>query len=348
MKVKILLVLCLAGLVAAAGCHGSRQLMTVAPSAPRADVLAVVNGREITEKEVDERVGSQLYGLQHKLYQLRRNALKSIIDDQLLKEAARARGVSEEELRKELTPAVGEVSQEQIDAVYATRAGQFVNVEETAAKQQIKARLENHARLGRMEKYLADLRKQGGVEVFLQPPNAPLVNVGSEGPAKGSPQAAVVIVEFSDFECPACKKASVTLGRVAAEYADRVRIVYRHLPLSIHKQAIPAAQASVCADRQGKFWEMHDLLFAAAKGLSDDALRGYASQLGLDARSFGDCMASKESRAIVLQDQQAANDAGIRSTPTFVINGKLIQGGMSGAELKSIIERELRGGEGAR
>jgi protein-disulfide isomerase len=347
MKVKILLALCLAALVTAAGCYGSRQLMAVAPVAPGANVLAVVNGRQITEKEVDERVGSQLYGLQNKLYQLRKNALKSIVDDQLLREAARARSMSEEELRKELTTG-GEVSQAQVDAVYNRQAGQLVNLEESAAKQQIRTRLENHARLGRMEKYLTALRKQGGVEIFLQPPNAPLVNVGSEGPTKGSPQAPVVIVEFSDFECPACKKASVVLGRVAAEYADRVRIVYRHLPLSIHKQAVAAAQASVCADRQGKFWEMHDLLFSAAKGLSDDALRGYASELGLDARGFNDCMASNESRAIVLQDQQGAHDAGIRSTPTFVINGKLVQGGMSAAEFKSLIERELQGGESAR
>lgn len=349
MKVKILLALCLAGLAAAAGCYGSRRLAASTAYEADANVLAVVNGRRITAAEVDERVGSQLYGLRQKLYQLRMSALKSMIDDLLIEEAARARGVSQEELRKELTSADGEVAQEQVDAVYTAQAGQFANIESDAAKQQIRARLEKRARLGQLEKYLTDLRRQGVVEVFLQPPDAPRVNVGSEGPAKGSPQAPVVIVEFSDFECPACKKAGGVLRRLVAEYGDRVRVVYRHLPLSIHKQAFAAAQSSVCADRQGRFWEMHDLLFSAASGgLSDDALRGYAAQLGLDARAFDDCMASEESRAAVLKDQQDAHAAGIRSTPTFVVNGKLAQSGMSAAEFKALVDRELQGREGGR
>jgi len=342
MRVKLLLPLCLIAVAAAAGCYGLRRSQTAAAGAG-ADVLAVVNGRAITEGEVDERLGSKIYGLQNKLYQLRKKALDEIIGERLLEQEAKGRGLTAEELRRQLTPAATEVTQEQIDAVYARQPQPYASLDEDEAKRRIKAALESRTRFGNVGMFIAGLRKGNSVEVLLRPPAALNVNVGGDGPSKGSAQAAAVLVEFSDFECPACKKASKVVSQLMSEYGDRVRLVYRHLPLSMHKHAFAAAQAAVCADRQGKFWEMHDLLFSSGE-LSDEAFRGYAARLGLDLKSFDECVASESSRAAVSEDQRVAREAGLGSTPTFILNGRLVEGGRSLEEFKSLIDREAQAG----
>lgn len=341
-RVKILLPLCLIAIAAAAGCYGLRRSQTAVVVAG-GDVLAVVNGRRITEDEVDERLGSKIYGLQNKLYQLRKKALDEIIREQLLAQAAQERGVTAEELRRQLTPATAEVTPEQVAAIYAKQPQVYGSLDEDEAKRRIKLALENRARLGGVETFIAGLKKGNNVEIWLRPPAVLNLNVGSEGPSKGSARAPLVLVEFSDFECPACKKASKMVHQLLEEYGDKVRLVYRHLPLSMHKHAFAAAQAAVCADRQGKFWEMHDLLFSDGE-LTDDALKGYATRLGLDLRAFDECVASESSRAAVAEDQRVAREAGLNSTPTFILNGRLVEGVRSLEEFKALIDRETQAG----
>jgi len=268
---------------------------TGAQAAADSEVLAVVNGRKITRKEVDERAGSQLQSLEGKIYQLRKSALNGVIRDLLLEEEARRQGVSPEELKGR------------------ARAGD-----------------------GGLP---AGLRGRNRVEVLLKPPPPVRVEVSTEGPSKGSPEAPLVLVEFSDYECPACRKTDPLVKELLAEYGDQVRLVYKHLPLPMHKGAFGAAQAAFCAGEQERFWEMHDLLFAQADGLSPDAFKGYAAGLGLDAAAFGKCLDSEASRAAVSRDLEEARAAGIRATPSFVLNGNLVRGA---AELKGLIEQELQ------
>lgn len=132
------------------------------------------------------------------------------------------------------------------------------------------------------------------------------------------------------------------MEQVLRHYQDKVKLVFMHLPLSsIHPQAFAAAQASVCADRQGKFWEFHDRLFDASPNLSPDTLEKVASDFRLNLGEFNSCLKSEESRTTVLRDIQVAKKANVQGTPTFIINGQIMKEAASFENFKTIIEAEL-------
>ena len=135
------------------------------------------------------------------------------------------------------------------------------------------------------------------------------------------------------------------LKEIVARYPDDVRIVYRHLPLErIHKRARPAAEASFCADEQGKFWDYHDVLFANAKALSDEDLKQYAQDLDLDVAAWSQCLEEGTTSARVDADLEAGQAVGITGTPAFVVNGFLLSGSRPLQEFVEVIDAELAGG----
>jgi protein-disulfide isomerase len=161
--------------------------------------------------------------------------------------------------------------------------------------------------------------------------------------ATGSAQAAVTIVEFSDFQCPACVTAEPLAKKILEKYNDRMRFVYRHFPLTqSHPLAFGAAQAAEAAGLQGKFWEMHARLFEKSPALEPENLKTYASELGLDMEKFNKDFESDAVRQKVLDDQADGNRAGINSTPTFFINGVKYSGGLSLEEFSKEIDSRLK------
>ncbi|HWP67498.1 MAG TPA: thioredoxin domain-containing protein [Candidatus Limnocylindria bacterium] len=170
-----------------------------------------------------------------------------------------------------------------------------------------------------------------------RPTSAPEAVIGSEPHAKGPADAPVTIVEFSDFQCPACAHAFLDLHDLVRRRSD-VRLVFRHFPLDercnddlqhgVHPVACLAACAAECAGQQGKFWEYHDLLFENQATLSRDAFFGFARELGLDIARFRTCLDAPETMALVRDDVRAGNSLGIESTPTIFINGRRIQGAL--------------------
>ena len=167
------------------------------------------------------------------------------------------------------------------------------------------------------------------------------VKAGSS-PAKGPADAPITIVEFSDFQCPYCSRVGPTLEKVLEDYPEQVRVVYKHYPLSFHKQALPAAKASAAAGRQGKFWEMHDLLFQNQRNLSEAAFKGYAKQLGLDMAQFEQDYASEEIAKEVEADVLLARRLGITGTPCFFVNGRFLSGAQPYGAFKAKIDAELK------
>ncbi len=165
-------------------------------------------------------------------------------------------------------------------------------------------------------------------------------------PTKGSPKAKVVIQEFSDFQCPFCSRVNPTMAQVLDEYGDKVQIIWRNYPLPFHKEAHPAAQAAreVFAQKGNKaFWEYHDILFANQKALSRANLEKYAAQLGgIDMKAFKAALDSGKHKGAVDADMQVIAKAGARiGTPSFFINGKLLQGAQPYAAFKAAIDKEL-------
>lgn len=171
-------------------------------------------------------------------------------------------------------------------------------------------------------------------------PVAANVLVRPDSWATGSATAKVILVEFSDFECPACGAAEPTVEQLIAKYGDRVRFVYRHFPLSQHLLAKPAAQAAEAAGMQGKFWEYHSLLFAHQPDFQPDRLIGYAKDLGLDTDKFKQDMNSDAVAQRVLVDQTDGNKARVDVTPTFFLDGVKFSGSVS--DLDAAINGRLK------
>ncbi len=143
-----------------------------------------------------------------------------------------------------------------------------------------------------------------------------------DSPAKGATDPVVTIVEWADFECPFCGMASPLLGKTAKKHADKVQVVFKHYPLSGHEHAEAAARAAVAAAKQGKFWEMHDLLFANQTALDEKTIEKLAAELGLDMVKFKDDAKSEAVADLVNADRKQADKLGLRGTPMLFINGR--------------------------
>lgn len=164
-----------------------------------------------------------------------------------------------------------------------------------------------------------------------------------DSPAQGPLSAPVVIVEFSDFQCPFCAKAQDTVKDVLRKYPQKVRLVYKHYPLGFHAQAPAAAAAAIAAGEQGKFWEMHDLLFANTDKLDEANLRKYARQLGLNVSLFDSRVKTPEVKAIIDRDIAQAGRLNVTGTPTFFINGQKLVGARPLSEFQKRIDLALSG-----
>lgn len=166
-----------------------------------------------------------------------------------------------------------------------------------------------------------------------------------DDPAIGPADAPITIIEFSDYECPYCRRwHNEVFNRLIETYPEQVRLIYRDFPLSsIHANAFAAAEAANCANEQGAFWEFHDRLFSMELGLGMEAYRSYASQLGLDTQAFIKCLESGRYRDEVQADYDFAAELGVRSTPTFFINGIAIVGAQPFEVFQQVIDKELAG-----
>ena len=182
------------------------------------------------------------------------------------------------------------------------------------------------------------------------PPGAPLVPDGPAveriavplgGAQRGPSTAKVTIVEFSDFQCPFCGRVIPTLEQLLRDYPNDVRILFRHNPLPFHNNAALAAEASVAAEMQGKFWEMHDKLFAEQNDLDRPALERHAVQLGLDLRAFRAALDTHAGKARVDEDLAVGRQLGVRGTPTFFIDGRPVMGAQPLPAFRQIIDDEL-------
>lgn len=167
-------------------------------------------------------------------------------------------------------------------------------------------------------------------------------------PVDGNNNAKVTIVEFSDFECPFCGKFYTdTLPQLKKDYIDtgKVKLYYRHYPLPFHPKAVPLALAAECANDQDAFWKMHDKIFennATVATMTDDQIKAWAGDLGLDTASFNNCYDAKTHQKEIDEDNTAGAAVGVTGTPTFYINGKQLVGAQPFAAFKAIIDEELK------
>lgn len=188
---------------------------------------------------------------------------------------------------------------------------------------------------------VAELRQQ---EAQFQPlPPEARERIAAKGaPSFGPEDAKVTIVEFSDFECPFCARAAEVVTQIRARYGDKVRFVFRQFPLPSHGQAHLAAQASLAAAEQGKFWEYHDLLFQNQRALTRPALEAYAQQVGMNLAAFKRALDAQTQKAAVDRDLGLGESVQVNGTPTVFINGKRVPNATDFESVSKLIEDALR------
>ncbi len=162
---------------------------------------------------------------------------------------------------------------------------------------------------------------------------------------KGADEALVTIVEFSDFECPFCGRVEPTIDTILETYGDKVKVVWKDSPLSFHKNARAAALAGCAANKQGKFWEMHKTLFANQRALTNDALNGYAKEIGLDMGKFETDFNGPDCAANVDSDMKLGGDVGARGTPNLYINGRQVRGAVPFEHIEPVLKEEIKKAE---
>jgi protein-disulfide isomerase len=212
--------------------------------------------------------------------------------------------------------------------------------------EQVKPQIINFLQQGKKRElaqaYFAKLRSDANVQVTLPKPPVERKEVAATGPSRGPDSAPITLVEFSDFQCPFCSRAVGTVEQVMKAYPDKVRLVFRQFPLEMHKDAPKAAEAALCANEQGKFWEYHDTLFQNQQALSVDDLKKHAGAVSLDAKKFGECLDSGKMAATVKADFEAGSKVGVTGTPAFFINGVMLSGAQPFEEFKKVIDEELQ------
>ena len=330
----------------ALACSTPAQQPPVGPN--ESDVVAQVGDRTITVKEVDDkwreaRPAEHAQAIQQ-IYDGRKQTLDAIVAEMLIEQAAKAKGTAaaqftEAEVVRRLKP----VTDGQVAAFFQENQAQMQGRGIDVMGPAIRRYIEDQQRTAAYEAMVADLRKAGPpVRVVLDAPRY-TVDVAADDPALGPANAAVTLVEFSDFQCPFCARVMPTLKRVKEAYGDRVRIVWKDFPLtSIHPQAFKAAEAGQCAREQGKFWDLHDRLFANQQALEPESLKKYAADAGLDAAKFNACLDTAKYGDRVQEQMGVGTSLGVGSTPTVFVNGRLISGAQPYEVFTSVIDEELQ------
>jgi len=308
------------------------------------DVVATVGSASITMAEVDDKALEQPaqggVKLSLALYDARRSALDDLIANRLIDDAAKAQGIDRSALiEKEITSKVKSVTDAEVVSWYDANRARV----QGAPLEQVRQPIRNYLTQERMQTvrsdYLETLKLKTPVRVMLEPPRQQVSAANS--PAKGSANAPIEMIEFSDFQCPFCLRADPTVRQVLSTYGDRIRFVYRHYPLPNHPSARPAAEAAACAGEQGKFWPYHDRLFANPTKLSDADLKQSAAELGLNAAQFNACVDTHKLKAQIDADIKDGEEAGVNGTPAFFVNGRMISGAQPYDVFKKIIDEEL-------
>lgn len=305
------------------------------------EAVAIVDGHTISRADLETRIQGKLLKLRTEEYDVEFTALDQWVNDLLIAQEADRRQVSVDGLlNEEVYSKVQPVSDAEAQAVLDESRDKYAKISPEQALKSIAASIRRRRTDNLRSALVARLRSQHPFRIQLEQPR--LQDLIPGGHSTGPDAAPVEIVEFSDFQCPFCAKLRSALDRVRNDYGDRIRLTYKQFPLPSHPQAGAAAEASLCAAAQGKFWEMHDELFAEQRLVSEEAFAEIAKRAGLDLSSFDACLSAHDRSGELAADKADAASLGIGSTPTFFINGRMFVGSKSYEALRDIVDSELR------
>jgi len=311
------------------------------------DVAARIGDRAITIRDLDEKwkkdEPAENAEVVQMIYEGRKAALESIIADSLVAEAAKKAGMSADGyLEAEIAKRVKPVTDAEVAAFYKENINQMQGRTLEQIAPTITRYLTDQVRAQARTAAISDLRKAGpAIRVSLDVPRLTLA-VSPSNPSVGSASAPITLIEFSDYQCPYCGRVEPTLKRLRAAYGDKIRFVWKDFPLTqIHPQAFKAGEAAHCAGDQGKYWELHDVLFNKQSELQLDDLKRHALTLGLNVDAFNQCLDSSKHAERVRDGVAEGGQVGVNSTPTIFINGRRFSGAQPYEVFAAAIDEEL-------
>lgn len=310
---------------------------------PRSGVVAKIGGEIITEEALVGDAKLEFHDIKKREYDLKMARLNALMVEKLIgAEAKKANMSTDDYIDKKITKGKLKVS----DSEYQ----QFVKekrIPESQINPQLKTRIMTYLQEKKKEDlvnaHIAAMTKKNPVEVYFKKPKIQInVELGS-APTWGKKDAPVTIIEFSDFQCPFCARAAKTVTDIKKKYGSKVNIAFRHFPLSFHRQARPAAEASMCVHEQGepKFWKFHDLVFDNQKELDNASLEKYAKKAGVNVQKYQECMTGKRYSSLIQKDLDYGEKIGVKSTPTFFVNGELVSGAVPYEQFAEIVDEAL-------
>jgi len=304
------------------------------------EIVAYVDGVPITNADVEKAAQGRLQKLQSQIYQVKRQALDDVVAELLIQKAAKDKGMSPEAyLAEEVDSHVEPPTDKQIEAFYEQQKAQI-----RAPLDEVRGKISDYLkRSGVNEKrsqLVARLREGGEGKVRLEPPRTQVTLDGAAF-TLGDEGAPIVLVEFSDFQCPYSKRAQPSVQQVLDKYKGKVRYAFFDYPLPFHKEAQKAHEAVRCAAEQGKAVAYSERLFEDQKKLGVKDLKEHAEDLGLDEKKFDACLDSGAYASQVEQSVEKGKQAGVTGTPAFFVNGILISGAQPFDAFQSVVEEEL-------
>ncbi|EKD51750.1 MAG: DsbA oxidoreductase [uncultured bacterium] len=314
-----------------------------------AEIIATVDDRQINESEVMSLASPRMIKVQAQIYDIKRAAVDQLIQDFLMGREAKKRGLSVEQLEKDIRKKAETVSEGEAQVVYNMNKARFQNKSFDEVKTMIMAQLKMQKQQLAVDDFVQELRGKAKVKINLQRPRYTVSP--DDDPGQGNKNAPIVLIEFSDFQCPYCKRVRPVLKRLMSQYKDKLYYVFRDFPLSFHKQAKDAANATQCAAEQGKYWEFNEKIWDGQREIFNKELshedflgkfREISKALGLAADKFDSCMTGKKYYAEIDKDQADGLAAGVTGTPAYFINGVFLSGAQPYESFVEVIEDELQ------
>lgn len=307
-------------------------------------VALVLDGRDITVGELNDHMKDQfleefLRQPEERQFEMRDAAVRDMVQRHVVDAEAKKKGLTPDALYDEVTAGAPAVKVEDVATWYKENEArlQGAPLEEVAPQ---------------IEQMLMQERRQAAWSAFIDPKLAalswnmvlapPRKTVETTRLVRGPADAPVTLITFSDYQCPYCIRSETVLSEILAKYPKDVRINHRHFPLDqIHPYARPAAEAAMCADEQGRFWEFHDAIFALSGNIDDKSFAAIGAKLGLDEKALASCISEHRFKDYVQQDASAGEAAGVTGTPAYFVNGIPMKGARDVKDLSRVIDGEL-------
>lgn len=311
-------------------------------------VLASWDGGQVTWADVEGQAGGELQGLEVEYltnrYQLLQQATESMMVEAMLEAKAAEAGTDIEGLlTREITNNLQPPTDEEIQAFYDEVAPQLRGATLEEVSPYLSTQLMEKKQGELFAAYMEGLKAEYNASMSVPFPDLPRIEVeiADHDYTKGPDDAPVTLIEFADFQCPHCARVSPTLARLVEEYDGKVRLVFKDFPLDGHPRAMYASIANHCAGDQGKYWEMHQVLWDHQRSLEDADLTGYATELGLDVDAWTACYTARTHEDEIQEDIEHGTAAGVSGTPAVFVNGILVSGALPYEHFAEMIDREL-------